>query len=87
MTALGLSRRGLSRYPSVYAPLLPRCYQRAKKEPSGDCQRADLCLICGAAGGSRTRNLRFTKPLLYQLSYVGKARENTAVVSEARRPS
>src|ERR1035437_5659762 len=25
----------------------------------------------GADDGSRTRNLRFTKPLLYQLSYVG----------------
>ena len=25
----------------------------------------------GADGGTRTRNRRFTKPLLYQLSYVG----------------
>ena len=25
---------------------------------------------CGANGGTRTHDLRFTKPLLYQLSYV-----------------
>ena len=29
----------------------------------------------GADDGTRTRNLRFTKPLLYQLSYVGSARQ------------
>ena len=29
----------------------------------------DVC--AGADDGTRTRNLRFTKPLLYQLSYVG----------------
>src|SRR3954447_4668015 len=28
----------------------------------------------GADDGTRTRNLRFTKPLLYQLSYVGATR-------------
>ena len=27
----------------------------------------------GADDGIRTRDLRFTKPLLYQLSYVGRA--------------
>ena len=27
--------------------------------------------LSGAADGTRTRNRRFTKPLLYQLSYVG----------------
>ena len=26
----------------------------------------------GADGGTRTRNLRFTKPLLCQLSYIGQ---------------
>ncbi len=26
--------------------------------------------LCGANGGTRTHDLRFTKPLLYQLSYV-----------------
>ena len=31
-----------------------------------------LTFSVGADDGSRTRNLRFTKPLLYQLSYVGK---------------
>jgi hypothetical protein len=29
----------------------------------------------GADDGIRTRDLRFTKPLLYQLSYVGGKRE------------
>ena len=28
-------------------------------------------MCVGADDGTRTRNLRFTKPLLYQLSYVG----------------
>jgi hypothetical protein len=28
-------------------------------------------MCAGADGGTRTRNRRFTKPLLYQLSYVG----------------
>ena len=28
-------------------------------------------MCAGADDGTRTRNLRFTKPLLYQLSYVG----------------
>src|SRR5665811_1962025 len=46
------------------------------------CTRPTTSSI-GADDGTRTRNRRFTKPLLYQLSYVGKARENTAVVSEA----
>ena len=31
----------------------------------------------GADDGTRTRNLRFTKPLLYQLSYVGATRRVT----------
>jgi hypothetical protein len=30
----------------------------------------------GADDGIRTRDLRFTKPLLYQLSYVGAERQN-----------
>lgn len=29
--------------------------------------------FCGAPGRDRTRDLRFTKPLLYQLSYKGTA--------------
>ena len=33
--------------------------------------RRRLTSSVGADDGSRTRNLRFTKPLLYQLSYVG----------------
>src|SRR5437762_5817018 len=32
-----------------------------------------VCSV-GADDGTRTRNLRFTKPLLYQLSYVGMRR-------------
>ena len=32
----------------------------------------------GADDGIRTRDLRFTKPLLYQLSYVGAERANIA---------
>ena len=32
----------------------------------------------GADAGIRTRNRRFTKPLLYQLSYVGAAQGHTA---------
>jgi hypothetical protein len=31
----------------------------------------------GADDGIRTRDLRFTKPLLYQLSYVGKVGPQT----------
>src|ERR671931_568487 len=33
-----------------------------------------LFMSAGADDGTRTRNRRFTKPLLYQLSYVGAAR-------------
>src|SRR4029079_19471011 len=32
----------------------------------------------GSAAGTRARNRRFTKPLLYQLSYVGAAQGHTA---------
>ena len=32
------------------------------------------CVSIGADDGIRTRDLRFTKPLLYQLSYVGAKR-------------
>src|SRR3954471_20599697 len=35
-------------------------------------------LALGADDGTRTRNRRFTKPLLYQLSYVGAAQGHTA---------
>ena len=38
----------------------------------------------GADGGSRTPDLRFTKPLLYQLSYVGNGRHSSP---PARRPA
>ena len=44
----------------------------------GDGQRCGIVVdpafrrsSVGADDGTRTRNLRFTKPLLYQLSYVG----------------
>jgi hypothetical protein len=47
--------------------------------PTGRRSRAELRthvgpgpdVVAGADDGTRTRNLRFTKPLLYQLSYVG----------------
>ena len=35
-------------------------------------------ILCGAADGTRTRNRRFTKPLLYQLSYGGATTKDTA---------
>ena len=35
-------------------------------------------MCAGADDGTRTRNRRFTKPLLYQLSYVGAAQGHTA---------
>ena len=38
-----------------------------------------ICSI-GADDGTRTRNRRFTKPLLYQLSYVGDAHGQPGVV-------
>src|SRR5215469_7756236 len=39
----------------------------------------------GADDGIRTRDLRFTKPLLYQLSYVGAERSNIASVNRASK--
>ena len=36
-----------------------------------------LFVLCGAADGTRTRNRRFTKPLLYQLSYGGATTKDT----------
>ena len=41
---------------------------RTRSRPGAGFVRA------GADDGTRTRNLRFTKPLLYQLSYVGATR-------------
>src|SRR6187549_753448 len=38
-------------------------------------------LSFGAADGTRTRNRRFTKPLLYQLSYGGATVKDTALRS------
>jgi hypothetical protein len=42
-----------------------------------------------ADDGIRTRDLRFTKPLLYQLSYVGAERQRlpaAATAARAKRP-
>jgi hypothetical protein len=46
-------------------------------------RHADVIRV-GADDGTRTRNLRFTKPLLYQLSYVGAAQGHTAGPHGAR---
>ena len=48
---------------------------------------ADKSVIAktGADDGIRTRDLRFTKPLLYQLSYVGTERPNIASVDRASK--
>ncbi len=40
--------------------------------------KATIKTEAGADDGIRTRDLRFTKPLLYQLSYVGGKRQNIA---------
>ena len=37
------------------------------------CFQWSMCFENGAPGRNRTRDLRFTKPLLYQLSYKGNA--------------
>src|SRR3954469_11314708 len=42
-------------------------------------------LSLGADDGTRTRNRRFTKPLLYQLSYVGATRTGTPQRTHGRR--
>ena len=42
------------------------------------CGGPDPGCSVGADDGTRTRNRRFTKPLLYQLSYVGAAQGHTA---------
>jgi hypothetical protein len=39
----------------------------------------------GADDGIRTRDLRFTKPLLYQLSYVGAKRCKHCIVATLRQ--
>jgi hypothetical protein len=45
----------------------------AAPELQRDSFRSTLLQVkAGADDGIRTRDLRFTKPLLYQLSYVGK---------------
>ena len=41
-------------------------------------RKATMKREAGADDGIRTRDLRFTKPLLYQLSYVGGKRQNIA---------
>ena len=44
-------------------------------------------MCAGADDGTRTRNRRFTKPLLYQLSYVGAAQGHTAGDPSAPKPT
>src|SRR3954451_8831031 len=46
--------------------------------PGGGARRPRALFTCGAADGTRTRNRRFTKPLLYQLSYGGATAKDTA---------
>src|SRR5687767_9434557 len=46
--------------------------------PPGTKARSPIQLSLGGADdGTRTRNRRFTKPLLYQLSYVGAGGKDT----------
>ncbi len=78
MTALGPKPGAVALSVSV-RPLLSRCYQRAMKEPSGLSRGLISRSDCGAADGTRTRNRRFTKPLLYQLSYGGATAKDTAI--------
>ena len=62
----GRTQRNRSRFP-VQAVVLELCNAKATMKREA-----------GADDGIRTRDLRFTKPLLYQLSYVGGKRRNIA---------
>src|SRR5438445_9777028 len=54
----------------------PRKGHQGRLRPHG-APGPGTCSV-GADDGTRTRNRRFTKPLLYQLSYVGAAQDHTA---------
>jgi hypothetical protein len=41
------------------------------RDPDGSTSPRRTCTYCGAHGRNRTYDLRFRKPLLYPLSYVG----------------
>src|SRR3954468_16292060 len=47
--------------------------------------RRGRAIRVGADDGTRTRNRRFTKPLLYQLSYVGAALNKARPVKGCRK--
>ena len=60
----------------VYSQASRRCstdplWRRRRIELRPVVDPATEWMCAGADDGTRTRNLRFTKPLLYQLSYVG----------------
>ena len=59
----------------VYSQASRRCSTDPRLRHTGSRLRLDgsghRMDSAGADGGTRTRNRRFTKPLLYQLSYVG----------------
>ena len=60
----------------VYSQASRRCstdplWRRHRIELRPVVDPATEWMCAGADDGTRTRNLRFTKPLLYQLSYVG----------------
>src|SRR5919204_1974760 len=52
-------------------PAQPTHEQRCRTETAVSWWIRHLFMSAGADDGTRTRNRRFTKPLLYQLSYVG----------------
>ncbi len=56
-----------------YSPGASGCKVSSAPELRRDSFRSTLLQVkAGADDGIRTRDLRFTKPLLYQLSYVGR---------------
>ena len=61
---------------AVTGPRVSECpfFRANEGGPVGEVRAPSPWGLRGAGGGSRTPDLRFTKPLLYQLSYAGNGR-------------
>src|SRR5215212_4312814 len=72
------SRRRLIYSQRSSPPAQPTHWEERRAETAARWWNPSPGSALGADDGTRTRNRRFTKPLLYQSSYVGAAQGHTA---------
>ncbi len=68
-------------------PLVCGSSSSNRERPMAKKPHTESAVQGGADDGIRTRDLRFTKPLLYQLSYVGVGGANIASQSSMSKPT